>query len=123
MIALYVDGRVDLDASPQQIEAAVLSLDGAECTLVVVELPSGKTITVGGGPSRVVAEIAENDTDRWCVVDHLRPDGKVELVVGGQLIDPPARLCVEKKAALEAVRTFVSENGARSRRVEWSVET
>ena len=123
MISLYVDGRVNLDASLQEIEAAVLSLDGVECTLVVVELPSAKTITVGGGPSKVVAEIADNDTDRWCVVDPRRPDGKIELVMGGQLIDPPARLCVEKEAALEAVRTFVSENGARSRRLEWSVET
>ena len=123
MIALYVDGHVDLNASLQQIEGAILNLDGAGRTLVVVELPSGKTITIGGGPSKVVTEVAENETDRWCVVDPLRPEGKIDLVVGGQLIDPPARLCVAKKAALEAVRTFVSENGARSRRLEWSVET
>lgn len=122
MIALYVDGRVDLDAGLQEIAAAVLGLDGAESTLVVVELPSGQTLTIGGGPNRVVAELA-NDTARWCVVDPLRPEGTVELVVGGQRVDPPARLCIEKDAALEAVRTFVSENGARSTRLEWSAET
>ena len=80
-------------------------LYGSQCTLVVVELASGKTITIGGGPSKVVAELSENDTHRWCVVD------------------PPARICIEKEAALEAARTFVSENGARSRHLEWSVET
>jgi len=101
MIALYVNGRVNLDAGLLDIETAVLCLDGVDSALVVVELPSGKTITVGGGPSRVVAEVAENDTDRWCVVDPLRPEGKVELVLDGQLVDAPARLCVEKTSALK----------------------
>jgi hypothetical protein len=35
MIALYVDGRVDLDAILPDVEAAVRSLDGADHTLVV----------------------------------------------------------------------------------------
>src|SRR5947208_58139 len=52
-------------------------LYGSQCTLVVVELASGKTITIGGGPSKVVAELSENDTHRSCVVD------------------PPARICIE----------------------------
>src|SRR5437899_8610729 len=81
MIALYVDGRVNLDASLEDVETAIHSLDGSQCTLVVVELASGKTITIGGGPSKVVAELSENDTHRWCVVD------------------PPARICIEKEAA------------------------
>ena len=51
------------------------------------------------------------------------PDGRIELVVGGERVDPPARLCVDGDAALEAVRTFVSENGARSGRLQWSAET
>src|SRR5204863_9432075 len=105
MVALYVDGRVNLDASLEDVETAIHRLDGSQCTLVVVELASGKTITIGGGPSKVVAELSENDTHRWCVVD------------------PPARICIEKEAALKAARTFVSENGARSRHLEWSVET
>ena len=80
MIALYVDGRVNLDASLEDVETAIHSLDGSQCTLVVVELASGKTITIGGGPSKVVAELSENDTHRWCVVD------------------PPARICIAKEA-------------------------
>jgi hypothetical protein len=122
MIALYVDGRVHLDPSLPDIEVAVRSLDGAHHTLVVVELPSGKTITVGGGPDRFVAEVTESRTERWCVIDPRRPEGRVDLVVGGELIDPPARLCVDRDAVLDAVRTFVSANGARSARLVWSVE-
>lgn len=117
-----MDGRVDLDATLHDVEAAVRGLDGGERTLVVVELPSGKTLTVGGGPDRVVAEIAEIDGGHWCVVDPRQPDGTVALIVGGERVDPPARLCIEKDAALEAVRTFVAEDGARSPRLEWSAE-
>ena len=122
MIALYVDGRVNLDASPQDIEAAVRSLNGSDHSLVVVELASGKTITVGGGPERFVTEIAEDETHRWCVVDSRSPEGNVQLVVGGEFVETPARLCVDEDAALEAVLTFVSENGARSPRLAWSAE-
>jgi hypothetical protein len=122
MIALYVDGRVDLDASLADIEAAVRSLDGEGHTLVVVELPSGKTITVGGGPDKFVTEVTEGPRERWCVIDPRRPEGRRELVVGGEVVDPPARLCIDRAAALDAVLTFVSENGARSARLVWSVE-
>jgi hypothetical protein len=122
MIALYVDGRVDLDASLQDIEAAVRSLNGSTRSLVVVELASGKTITVGGGPRRFVTEIAEDATHRWCAVDPGSPEGNVQLVMGGELVETPARLCVGGDAALDAVMTFVTENGARSARLTWSAE-
>jgi hypothetical protein len=123
MIALYVDGRVDLDASLPEVETAVRSLDGADHTLVVVELPSGATMTVGGGPNELVVEMAENNSDRWTVFDPRRPEGRVALVVDRELVDVPARLCIDRDAALEAVRTFVSQNGARSARLQWSAET
>jgi hypothetical protein len=119
MIALYVDGRVDLDASLPAIEAAVRSLDGAGHTLVVVELPSGQTITIGGGPSRFVTEVAGNQGGRWCVVNPRGAEDSVELVVGGEVVHLPARVCVDREAALEAVLTFVLDNGARSARLAW----
>lgn len=123
MIALYVDGRVDLDASVRDIETAVQGLDGAQHTLMVAELPSGATITVGGGPDRFVVEVAAHDNERWTVLDPRSPDGTVALIVDGERVDAPARVCVDRDAAWEAVRTFVSENGARSPRLQWSVET
>jgi len=123
MIALYVDGRVDLDARPAAIEAAVRSLDGAVHTLLVVELPTGMTITVGGGPDKLVVEVAEGKSHRWNVLDPRRPEGTVALVVDGEHVDAPARLCVDKEAALEAVRAFVSGNGARSQRLQWSADS
>lgn len=123
MIALYVDGRVDLDASLQDIETAVRGLDGGAHTLVVVELPSGQTITVGGGPSRFVAEVAASKTEHWCVVDPGVSEGTVALVVGGEVVEAPAHVCIGGEAALEAALTFASGNGARSDRLSWSSET
>jgi hypothetical protein len=122
VIALYVDGRVALDASLDDVEAAVHSLNGADHTLVVGELPSGTTITVGGGPERFVIEIAAQAPPRWCAVDPRSPEGTVALVIEGEHVELPARVCVDRNAAIEAVRTFVSENGARSRRLVWSIE-
>lgn len=122
-IALYVDGHVELDASLPEIETAVLRLDGARHSLVVVELPSGATITVGGGPDRFVAEVADRARGRWTVQHPARPAGSVVIVVGSERVTTPARLCVDRETALEAVRTFVCQNGARSDRLEWSVET
>ena len=122
-IALYVDGQVDLDATLDDVAAAVRSLDGAAHSLVVVELPSGKTVTLGGGPDRFVAEVAESTTERWCAVNPHAAGGTIELVVGGDVVEPPARLCIDRDAALEAALTFVSQDGARSGRLPWSRET
>ena len=122
MIALYLDGRVTLDARVEDIDAAVASL-GAEHTLMVVELPSGTTITVGGGPARFVTEVAKSATDRWCVVDPRQPEGDVELLVEGERFVSPARHCVDRDAVREAVRSFVAGNGARSPRLQWEAPT
>ena len=80
-------------------------------------------MTIGGGPDTFVVELAAIEGGRWTVLDSRRGEGIVELVMGGELIAVPARLGVERDAALEAVRVFVSENGARSARLQWSVES
>ena len=123
MVTLHLDERVHADASLDDVEAAVHDLDGADRTLVLVELPSGKCFTIGGGPDCFIAELAEDDVHRWAIVDPARGNAPIDLVVGGQLVGYPARLCVSRERVLAAVRTFVLENGARSPAVEWSVES
>ena len=122
MIALYVDGRVDLDASVSDVEAAVRSLDGATHSLVVVELPSGKTLTVGGGPDRFVAEAADGTGKQWCVVDPRAPDATVDVIIGAERVPTAARLCVDRATALDAALTFALEGGARSSRLAWTAD-
>jgi hypothetical protein len=122
VIALYVDGRVDLDATPEGVAAAVRALDGAQHSLVVVELPSGKTVMLGGGPERFVAEVAESATEQWCAIDPRAATGTVAVVVGGDVVEVSARLCIGRDAALDAAVTFASQDGARSPRLSWSRE-
>jgi len=123
MSVLHVEGHAHLEATLLDVEKAIRHLDGAQHTLVLVELSSGETITVGGGPRRFVVELAESTTDRWCVVDPTEGEHPIELVVGGSLAGYPARLCVDLDVALEAALTFVSRRGARSARLVWSQET
>jgi hypothetical protein len=124
MATLHLDDQVASDASLHEIELAIRALDGARHTLIIVELPSGKSLTIGGGPDRFVTELSEEDyRTRWAAIDPTRGDEPATLVVGGQLVDYPARLCVDIDTVLAAARTFVSENGARNQDLIWSVET
>ena len=123
MPVLYTDGSRNDDATLAQIEAAIQRLDGDQRSLVMVELSSGQTLTIGGGPEQFVAEVAESDTSRFAVIDPRAGDSSVDLVVGGQLVDYPARVCIKRDAALCAARTFVQESGVRTPDLTWSVET
>ena len=123
MITLHLDDEIKTDATIQDVEAAVRGLDGELRTLILVELPSGQTLTIGGGPDRFVAEVTESDTQRWATIDPTQGNEPIDLVVGGQLVDYPARVCVNKDVVLDAVRAFVEGNGQRSPNLTWSVET
>ena len=124
MAILHLDDQVNPDATLHEVELAIRALDSARHTLVLVELPSGKSLTIGGGPNRFVTELSEADfRTRWAVIDPTRGDEPTNLVVGGQLVDYPARLCVDIHAVLAAARAFVSQDGARNQELTWSVET
>jgi len=124
MAILHLDDQVDSNATLHEVELAIHALDGARHTLVVVELPSGKYLTIGGGPDRFVTELSEEDyRTRWAVIDPTRGEEPTNLVVGSQLVDYPARVCVDLQTVLAAARTFVSQDGARNQDLTWSVET
>ena len=123
MPILHLDKQVLSDARLSDAEIAIQQLDGADRSLVIVEIPDGRTLMIGGGPRYFVVECAENETDRWCVVNPISSEDSIDIVVGGSLVDYPARVCVDLKAALEAVRVFIAEDGCRSPLLVWSVET
>ena len=105
------------------IEAALRALDGADRTLASIELDSGATLTVGGGPREFVAEIALNDFERWAVTNLNRGESPIDVIVGGQSVDYPARLLISLDQALEAAKAFFLGSGARSEKLNWSVES
>jgi len=122
-VRLQVEGHVYPHATADEVESAIRGLDGVGRTLVTIELESGTRLTVAGGPERFVAEVAEDDVRRWAVINPLAGDDLVDLVVGGQTVDYPARLCLDKESVLKAARAFVLGGGAKSDHLTWSVET
>jgi hypothetical protein len=61
MVSMNLEGNEASSASLGGVEAAVRSLDGVARTLLTIEVPSGRRLTVGGGPDLFVAEVAEDD--------------------------------------------------------------
>lgn len=122
MTLLSSDDGKKSDATPREVEAAIRQLDGVTWTLVLVEDPSGRTLSIGGGPQRFVAEVADDDTHRFAIIDPSRGGGRIDLVVGGQLVDYPARVCVTLDVVLAAARVFTEQAGARHPELTWSVE-
>jgi len=120
---LHSDDGKKPDATPQEIEAAIRQLDGVTWTFVLVEDPSGRTLSIGGGPQRFVAEVADDATRRFTIIDPRRGGGRIALVVGGQLVDYPARVCVTLDVVLAAAKVFVEQAGARAPELTWSVES
>ena len=123
MAILQSEVGTQFNAGVAEVEAAVRALDGRARSLLQVEVPSGRILTVGGGPNRFVAEVAESERERWAVVDPSATDDPCELVVGGSVVDYPARLCVDLGAVLAAATTFVNDNGGRHPALVWSQET
>jgi Immunity protein Imm1 len=122
-VNLHVGNHLNRHATLQEVESAILGLDGVHHTLLTIELDSGQTLTIGGGPDLFVAEVAEDSVHRWAIIDRGVGDHSVDLVVGGQAVDYPAHLCVGRESVLDAARTFVLESGAKCSHLVWSMET
>jgi len=120
---LYTDDGKKPDATPIDVADAIRQLDGVTWTLVHVKDPSGRTLTIGGGPRRFVAEVADDPKHRFALIDPSRGGGRIDLVVGGQLVDYPARVCVTIDVVLAAARVFTEQAGARDPGLAWSVES
>ncbi len=123
MTLLYTDDGKRPDATFRDVEAAIRQLDGVTWTVVHVEDQSGRTLMIGGGPQRFVAEVAEDATHRFAVIDPRRGGGRYDLVIGGQLVDYPARVCVTLDVVLAAARVFTEQAGARAPELTWSIES
>lgn len=123
MTLLYSDDGKNPSATFREVEAAIRHLDGVTWTYVLVQDPSGRTLSIGGGPHRFVVEVADDATHHFAIVDPSRGGGRVDLVIGGQLVDYPARVCVTLDVVLAAARVFTEQAGARAPELTWSVES
>ena len=56
MVLLQRENQVQEDVGIEEIDAAIRDLDGVFRTLLVIELASDPTLTIGGGPDTFVVE-------------------------------------------------------------------
>lgn len=123
MTLLHSDDGKKHDATPGDVEAAIRQLDGVTWTHVLVEDPSGRTLSIGGGPNRFVAQVAEEAKQTYALIDPSRGGGRIDLVVGGQRVDYPARVCVTMDVVLAAAKMFTEQAGTRDPALTWSDES
>jgi hypothetical protein len=126
VVLLQRENQVQEDVGIEDIDAAIRDLDGVHRTLLIIELTSGPTLTIGGGPETFVVECSLTETERWCVINATSATSasrSIDLVVGGSPVEYPARLGVGLDAALDAAHVFINENGNLSPRQYWSQET
>jgi hypothetical protein len=109
-------------ATLEQIEQAVLRLDGKARTLVTIHGGDRQDtyIGVGGGADgKYVVYIGYANERFFTLLDPDAPPGKVSMVTGGQRGEFEARKCAARPAMLQAVRTFAM-TGERDAALRWS---
>ncbi len=65
IVNLHLEDSLYEATTLENVESAILGLDGLRRTLLTVERGSGHQLTVGDGPNLFVAEVAEDLVHRW----------------------------------------------------------
>lgn len=115
------DATERLDPSLQEIENAILQLDGDRCSLVILGIgdPPVPHMAVGGGDgNRYVVYATTDNTTFYKLVNRKAPLGKCTLVAGGQRGDYDLRICVTLDDALRAAKTY-AETGQLDPTLSW----
>jgi hypothetical protein len=81
---------------PAEVAHAVDRLDGVANTLVAIDL-GGWEVMVGGGPDRFVVTATSADRVANAVTDHENDDETIDLTVGEQTVDYPARYVLTRE--------------------------
>ncbi len=101
----------------QQIEAAICELDGKTQTLVTLGADEDTYMSIGGGETgKYIVNVTFDNMTFYSLADRSQPEQIEELVIGGQLGNYPAKLCVDLPTTLLVARVF-----ARSGELEGSV--
>jgi hypothetical protein len=119
---LHVESESAMESpSWEQIECALLRMDGSKVTFVGVkgDRPDA-SITVGGGSDGKYVVCATYDNLRFfTAVNPQATPGKILMVAAGQPSEFDLEKCVDQAAALRALRTF-AWTGELDKSVKWS---
>ena len=94
---------------PDDVARAVTGLDGVTNTVVAITIGEWEVL-VGGGPDRFVVTATRPDRVVNAVTDHENEDETIDLTVGEQAIDYPARYVLTR----EQVDSALTEVAASS---------
>jgi len=97
--------------SDADLPSAIGAMDGDELTEVVLTRADETKVLIGGGPDWLTVLLIEGDDDFWDLVGQPNAEGDEDLIVGGQHMSWPRRLCASKDAAIQAGRWFMDHGG------------
>jgi xanthine/CO dehydrogenase XdhC/CoxF family maturation factor len=117
---LVDSGETIENATWEQAEAAIRSLDASRVTALTVERPDRSNVLVGGGNGRYILCITTADERLVALANEAKADGTAEeLVAGGQPGQYPSRLVVDDlDTVLRAARTYF-ETGTPDSGLSW----
>jgi hypothetical protein len=105
----------------QQVEAALHWLDGQTRTLITLSADAAHYMDIGGGGAWFVVYICLDNK----LFDLINPTAKdtamITLIIGGQVADFPATMCVPFVQALQAATTFAM-SGLPDPHLSWRIQ-
>lgn len=122
----WVDNKDEGDfienPSWQEIETAILELNGKSKTLVTLGADEETYMSIGGGEAgKYIVNVTFDNMSFYNLVNFSKSEQIETLVVGGQAGDYPAKMCVDLQTVLLAGKTFV-ELGKLEESVTWEEE-
>ena len=106
----------------QQIESAIVELNGTTQTLVTLGADEEVYMSIGGGArGKYIANITFDNLTFHNLVNRSQVEEVQQLVVGGQLVNYQAKICVDLQTALLAAKTFALA-GELEESVSWEVD-
>ena len=116
------DGDFIENPTWQQIESAIGELNGTTQTLVTLGADEEVYMSIGGGArGKYIANITFDNLTFHNLVNRSQVEEVQQLVVGGQLVNYQAKICVDLQTALLAAKTFALA-GELEESVSWEVD-
>jgi len=110
------------EPSVEDLEQMLERLDASTYTMMTIEGPGNRHLTVGGGAGRYVVNATTLDNEQfWTLLRSEPAEGVIQLNTGGQDGDFPATHVVDKGQAYQAARIFL-QTGELDRDQQWLEE-
>jgi len=115
-------GTVIENPSWQEIETAIIELNGKSKTLVTLGTDEETYMSIGGGEAgKYIVNVTFDNMSFYNLVNFSKSEQIEKLVVGGQVGDYPEKMCMNLQTVLLATKTF-AQLGKLEKSVNWEEE-